>query len=146
MSEHTFLKFSAGPATFGLPVADVVETIRVVAIEPVPSCAADLLGVVNVRGRVIPVFDLCRTLSLADRPLSLRMYIIIVSVAAETIGLLVDDVLDVVTIPLRDYQVSGAVGGPDSYTAGVARAGVDLLTVLDVHPFVGRSSAPRSAP
>src|SRR5262245_58327003 len=117
MSERTFLKFSAGPTSFGLHATDVVETIRVVAISPVPTGAKDLLGVINVRGKVIPVFDLCRTLDLAERPISLRMYIVIASVGRDTLGILVDDVLDVVTVPSEEYQVSRAVTGPESYTA-----------------------------
>src|SRR5438046_393512 len=145
MSERTFLKFSAGPAVFGLPVTQVVETIRVVAITPVPSPSPDLLGIVNVRGRVTPVFDLCRTLELGDRPLTLRMYIVIASVGAETIGLLVDDVLDVVTVPVAYFQSSRALGGSDSYTSGIVRAGSELLTVLDLAPFLDRADAAPSA-
>jgi purine-binding chemotaxis protein CheW len=140
MSERTFLKFSAGPATFGLHAADVIETVRVVAIAPVPSAAQDLLGVINVRGRVIPVFDLCRTLGLVDRPINLRMYIVIASVGGEFLGILVDDVLDVVTVSAEEFQVSRAVIGPDSYTSGVVRVGDTLLTVLDLEPFLDRAS------
>jgi purine-binding chemotaxis protein CheW len=144
MSERTFLKFSVGPTCFGLLATDVVETIRVVAISPVPAGARDLLGVINVRGKVVPVFDLCRTLELADRPISLRMYIVIASVGGEAIGILVDDVLDVVTVPSGEFQVSRAVSGPDSYTAGVVRAGNALLTVLDLRPFLDRTGAVRA--
>jgi purine-binding chemotaxis protein CheW len=140
MGERTFLKFSAGPSTFGLQVTDVIETIRVVAIAPVPSATRDLLGVVNVRGNVIPVFDLCRTLELSERPLSLRMYIVIASVEGEPLGILVDDVLDVVTVPMDRFQISRAVTGPDSFTAGVVRIGDELLTVLDLAPLVDRAS------
>jgi purine-binding chemotaxis protein CheW len=139
MSERTFLKFSAGPTSFGLHATDVVETIRVVAISPVPTGAKDLLGVINVRGKVVPVFDLCRTLGLAERPISLRMYIVIASVGGEAIGILVDDVLDVVTVPADEFQISRAVSGPESYTAGVVRAGDALLTVLDLRPFLERA-------
>ena len=139
MSERTFLKFSAGPAAFGLHVTDVVETIRVVALTAVPSGSPDLLGVANVRGQVIPVFDLCRTLGFGERPISLRMYIVIVAVGVEAIGLLVDDVLDVITVPEAQYQVSRAIVGAESYTAGVVRSGSELLTVLNLAPFVNRA-------
>jgi purine-binding chemotaxis protein CheW len=144
MSERTFLKFSAGPSCFGLQATDVVETIRVVAISPVPTGAKDLLGVINVRGKVVPVFDLCRTLEIAIRPLTLRMYIVIAAVGSESIGILVDDVLDVVTVPADEFQISRAVSGPKSYTAGIVRAGDSLLTVLDLRPFLERTGAVRA--
>jgi len=144
MGELTFLKFSAGPATFGLLASDVIETIRVVEIAPLPGAARDLLGVINVRGRVIPIFDLCRTLEIAERPLSLRMYIVVASVEAEPVGILVDDVLDVVTVPTDAFQVSRAVRSPESYTSGVVRIHDELLTVLNLTPLVVRADAAAS--
>jgi chemotaxis signal transduction protein len=73
------------------------------------------------------------------------MYIVITGVENETLGILVDDVLDVVTVPSEQYQVSRAVAGPASYTAGVARSGDSLLTVLDLRPFLDRTIGVRSS-
>src|SRR4029079_5906370 len=98
MIERTFLQFQVGSSAFGLPVSHVVEIVRVVAFSPVPSPSPNLLGLVNLRGRMVPVFDLCRALGLGDRPLSLRMYVVITEAAGETVGVLVDDVNDVVTV------------------------------------------------
>lgn len=139
MVERTFLQFRAGNSTFGLPVTSVIEIIRVVALTPVPDPAPDLLGVVNLRGRVIPVFDLCRTLALGDRPLTLRMYIVIAEAGPEALGLLVDDVIDVTTVPVDNFQVSRALAGADSFTAGVARVGSDMLTILNLGPLLDRT-------
>jgi purine-binding chemotaxis protein CheW len=145
MSNTTFLKFSLGEAAFGLPVAQVEETIRVVALTSVPSQVPGLLGVVDVRGRVIPVFDLVETLGQARRPLSLRMYIVIASLGADAVGLLVDDVLDVIDVPGGQFQLEGALGGGESYIAGVARVGDDMLTILSLAPLVGPAAASRAA-
>jgi purine-binding chemotaxis protein CheW len=145
MSDTTFLKFRLGRASFGLPVAQVEETIRVVALAPVPARVQGLLGIANVRGRVIPVFDLCETLGQPRRALSLRMYIVIASLGAAPVGLLVDDVLDVVSVPEGQYQLGGALGGGDSYTAGVARVGEEMLTVLSLAPLLVPAAAGRAA-
>jgi purine-binding chemotaxis protein CheW len=136
MSERTFLQFQVGPSAFGLPVSRVVEIIRVVAFAPVPSASPNLLGMVNVRGRVIPVFDLCRALGLGERPLTLRMYIVITEAAGEAFGVLVDDVNDVVTFDDDSFQASRALAGAGSYAAATARKGDLLLTILDLAPLV----------
>lgn len=139
MSERTFLQFRAGSSTFGVAVTSVVEIVRVVAPTPVPDAPPDLLGVVDLRGRVVPVFDLCKSLKIANRPISLRMYIIIVAVERETIGILVDDVLDVATVAEDGYQDSRALTYGNSFTAGIARVGLEMVTVLNFAPLLDRT-------
>ncbi|HQR38196.1 MAG TPA: chemotaxis protein CheW [Blastocatellia bacterium] len=139
MTEQTFLQFRAGVSQFGLPVTQVVEIIRIAAFAPVPDPSPDLLGMINLRGRVIPVFDLCRTLQMGDRPLSLRMYIIIAEVEREAVGILVDDVIDVVGVPSESFQTSRALAGGATFTLGVARVGSRMLTVIDLHPLLDRT-------
>lgn len=145
MQETTFLKFRVERAAYGLPVVQVEETIRVVALTPVPAHVPGLLGVLNLRGRVIPVFDLCVVLELPTRPLSLRMYIVIASVGGEAVGLLVDDVLDVVSVPASQYQLARSLGVASSFTAGVARVGESMLTILSLSPFLEPAAASRRA-
>lgn len=144
MSARTFLKFRSGPSVYGLPVTSVVEIIRVVAFAPVPDPAPDLLGMINLRGRVIPVFDLARSLQLGERPLSLRMYVVVADVEGEAVGVVVDDVLDVVSVPEDGFHVSRALAGGTTFTAGVARLGTEMLTILNLSPLLDR--APTGAP
>lgn len=138
MSERTFLQFRAGPSVYGLAVTNVVEIIRVVAFTPVPDPAPDLLGMINLRGRIIPVFDLCRSLQTAVRPLSLRMYIVIADVDGDAVGVVVDDVLEVVTVTDDEFHGSRAMGG-SNFTAGVARVGGEMLTILNLAPLLDRA-------
>lgn len=145
MSERTFVQFRVGSTAYGLPVTQVVEIIRVVGLSPVPNPAPDLLGMVNLRGRIIPVFDLHRTLELGERPLSLRMYIVIADVEDEAVGIVVDDVLDVVAVPAEHFKVSRALAGNESYTNGVARVGAELMTVLSLAPLLDRAPSAQSA-
>jgi purine-binding chemotaxis protein CheW len=146
MRERTFLQFRAGASAYGLPVTSVVEIIRVVAFAPVPDPSPDLLGMINLRGRVIPVFDLARSLGDGERALTLRMYVVIAEVGGEAVGVLVDDVLDVVTVPDDGYQVSRTLAGGSAFTAGVARVGAGMLTILNLSPLLDRAPAGAPAP
>lgn len=139
MRELTFLQFRAGGSTFGVAVASVVEIVRVVAPTPVPDAPPDLLGVIDMRGRVVPVFDLCLSLRIATRPISLRMYIIVVEVESETLGILVDDVLDVATVGAHGFQDSKALTYGTSFTFGIARVGAEMVTILNFAPLLDRT-------
>ncbi len=142
MSERTFLQFRVGPSTFGLAAASVVEIIRVVAPTPVPDPSPDLLGVINLRARLVPVFDLCRSLSLGERPIALRMYIVVADVGDDTLGVLVDDVLDVAVVPESDVRVSRAIVGMRSFASAVARVGDEMVTLLELAPLLERLPSP----
>lgn len=141
MSDHTFVQFAVGESVFGLPVGSVAEIVRVVAPAPVPGAHDDVLGMVNLRGRAVPVVELARALGLGSRPISLRMYIIVAEVERDLLGLLVDDVLDVVSVPADQYRSSRALAGEGSLAAGVASVGGSLLTVLELSPLLDRLGA-----
>lgn len=136
MNDRTFLHFRSGSETYGLPASRVIRIIRIVAFTPVPNAAPELLGLVNLRGRVLPVFDLNRALHGDERPISLRMYIVITEVDDDAIGIVVDDVLDVVTVPEQQFQSSRALSADAPFSEGVARVGAQIFTVLNLSPLI----------
>lgn len=136
MRDHTFLHFQSGPETYGLPATSVVQIIRMVACTPVPNSAPELLGLVNMRGRVLPVFDLNRALHGEERPISLRMYVVVTEVDGEPLGVVVDDVLDVVSVPEDQFQSSRALSADAPFSDGVARVGSQIFTVLNLSPLI----------
>jgi chemotaxis signal transduction protein len=144
MSERTFVQFRAGDSVYGLAVASVVEIIRIAALAPVPDPAPDLIGMLNVRGLAVPVFDLYRSLHGVERPLSLRMYIVIVEVEDEPLGVVVDDVLGVVTVATEHFRTSRALASENTFTSGIARVGSEMLTVLNLAPLLDRTPGGRA--
>ena len=136
MHDRTFLQFRSGSESYGLPAERIVQIIRIVAVTPVPNAAPELLGLVNLRGRVLPVFDLNRALHGRERPISLRMYVVITEVDGEALGIVVDDVLDVVSVPEHQFQSSRALSADAPFSEGVARIGSQILTVLNLSPLI----------
>lgn len=120
--------FALAGEWFAVEIAHVSEIIRVGPIAPVPRAAPHVRGILNLRGRTIPVLDLRRRLSLEAAPDGERTRIVVVEGAHGHAGLLVDAVAEVASFDL-------ATGG-DADQAGVILGlahGVDrTVAVLDL--------------
>lgn len=116
----------------GRPVAvsceHVVELIPRVDIDHVPDAPANVLGVINLRGRVVPILDLRAKLS-SKSPLPAHQHLVIVRGRSDKlIGLAVDEVRDVITVDTNAIEQLGDVAGVRS--PGVVRVEDDLVLVL----------------
>jgi len=116
----------------GRPVAVsceyVVELIPRVDIDRVPDAPPNVLGVINLRGRVVPILDLRAKLS-SKSPLPAHQHLVIVRGRGDKlIGLAVDEVRDVLTVETSAIEQPGEVAGVRS--PGVVRIEDDLVLVL----------------
>lgn len=134
-----FLTFTIGREEYGLPVLKVREIIRVMDITRVPQAAAHVLGVINLRGKVIPVIDLRRKFGLEGHAPTERTCIIVAEVAlsASTVmmGIVVDAVSEVVNVAAAEIEQPPDFGGQraNDYLLGLAKVkgGVKILLDLD---------------
>jgi purine-binding chemotaxis protein CheW len=110
------LTFVVGGETYGLDILHIREIIKMVEITEVPRVPSFLLGVISVRGLVIPVLDLRRRLRLDDTPLTRAARILVADRDGEPFGLLVDAVTGVV-------RFSDAEIEPPPSTLSLADAG-----------------------
>lgn len=128
------LTVMAGPETFGLPVAQVQTIFHVGAITPVPLGPAAVLGLVNLRGRIIPAFSLRRRLGYPeDRP-HVGSLAVGLDLGTEAFALLVDDVGDVLSLP-SDQELALPPHVSDDrlgLTRAVYRRPGSVIAVLDV--------------
>jgi purine-binding chemotaxis protein CheW len=122
---------------FALPLREVAEILRMVAITPVPEVPRWVVGVINLRGRVIPVIDLRRRLGFEPREPGLNTPILVVEQEARKLGLIADAVRDVLALPNDALEPpDGAdadddAGNADAVSA-IARIGERLVVVLDL--------------
>ena len=110
------LTLMLGKEEYGVAVRDVREIVGPMPITPVPGTAAHVLGVVNLRGKVVPVLDLRARLGLPRATIAPRSCIVVCQGPAGQIGLLVDSVLEVVAIPESDCEPRPVIAG-DAVTA-----------------------------
>src|SRR5580692_660642 len=91
--------FRIGRETFGLPIAMVREIVRVPEITSVPNAPDYIEGVINLRGRIIPVVDLRKRFGEKVIESSKRNRIVVVELESRCIGLIVNSASEVIKIP-----------------------------------------------
>jgi purine-binding chemotaxis protein CheW len=132
-TEHLATFFLAGEE-YGVDVRLVQEIIRVAEVTQVPRAPEFVKGVINLRGRIIPVIDLKRKLALGQVEPSRQARIVVVKVRERLMGLLVDGASQVLKVP-----VSAIEAAPDevveidaSYIRGVAKLETRLIILVDL--------------
>lgn len=134
---HTLVVFTLEGRAFALPVLDIGEILRMVAITHVPDMPGWVRGVINLRGRVIPVVDLRRRLGLPLAEVGINTPILVVHTAGRSLGLVADAVTDVIDVPQDDLTEPSDVGGRTQAIASVARTDDGLVMVLDLDQIAG---------
>lgn len=148
-TEHLATFFLAGEE-YGVDVRLVQEIIRLTEITQVPRAPQFVKGVINLRGRIIPVIDLKRKLGLGDVEDGKQARIVVVKVRERLMGLLVDGASQVLKVPLSVIEAAPeeVVEIDASYIRGVAKLEkrliilVDLQKVLSVELREGPGLAP----
>jgi purine-binding chemotaxis protein CheW len=119
--------FTLGSEQYALPIQQVHEIIRYAEPRSVASRADWVRGVISLRGRIIPVYDLAARLGLASE-LSEQTKIVIVEAGNETAGVIVDGVEEVLTV--EDSQLQEAPGADTTLIESIARIGDRLVVLL----------------
>lgn len=120
---------------FALDVLSVQEINRMVEVTRVPKAPSFVEGVINLRGRIIPVLDLRRRFGLPPAGQTDDSRIMVVLVRQRMVGLIVDEVVEVLRIPKSSIEPPPSVGSSAGaeFTQGVGRIEDRLLIVLDLN-------------
>jgi purine-binding chemotaxis protein CheW len=132
-TEHLATFFLA-EEEYGVDVRLVQEIIRVTEITQVPRAPEFIRGVINLRGRIIPVIDLKRKLALGVVELQRQTRIVVAKLDERAIGLLVDGASQVLRVPVSCIdQAPEEIGESNaSYIRGVAKLEARLIILLDL--------------
>jgi purine-binding chemotaxis protein CheW len=151
-STDKFLTFKLNKEGFAVDVMQVVEIIRLQKITPVPHMPSYFKGVINLRGRVIPILDLRERFALSNLETSEHTCIIVVQVtttdkATLAAGLIVDEVEEVLTIAEESIQPTPEVGNRSAadYLRGITTLRDQVRTILDLPKLLGEELTLRKA-
>jgi purine-binding chemotaxis protein CheW len=144
MSEETLSRqlvvFSLGDEEYALPITQVHEIIRFTEPRSVASSDPSVRGVISLRGKILPVYDLATRLGMEHRGSDSEAKIVIVETAQDMAGVVVDDVEEVITIDSDALDEAPTAGG--RAIDGIAKIGDRLVVLLDPEGIVGAAATP----
>ncbi len=126
--------FSIGEEEFGVDILKVQEIIRTMEITKVPRAQDFVEGVINLRGKVIPIIDLRRRFGLDSKGHDKHTRIIVIEINNMIVGFVVDSVSEVLRIPAGTVEPPPPVvaGLESEYISGVGKLQDRLLILLDL--------------
>jgi purine-binding chemotaxis protein CheW len=127
----TYVVFTVDNQEYGLAVPHINEIIPIVATHPVAEAPDWLVGLMDLRGRLTPVIDLRRRLGRRPRPAQLDTPIIVVEHDGRLVGLIVDTVDAVLTIPDTAVSLPDHLTGADHPFRAIARLENRLILLFD---------------
>ncbi|MBU0549474.1 MAG: chemotaxis protein CheW [Candidatus Omnitrophica bacterium] len=133
--EYQLVVFNIGEEEFGVDIAQVREIVRLLGITYMPKAPAFIEGVVNLRGQIVAIIDLAKRLGLPSSPRGETTRIIIIEIAENTVGMIVDSVSEVLRLSSEDMEdVPGLIETevPEHYIRGVGKLKDRLLVLLDL--------------
>jgi purine-binding chemotaxis protein CheW len=131
-SGSELISVKVGDQLFAIDIMSVREIRGWNTSTPLPHAPAYVLGMINLRGAVLPVLDLSARLGLAPRRPDSSSVVVVAELGGRPVGLLVDAVCDIVTLNDGELQAPPEVGADIRFVRGVITLGQDIIILLDL--------------
>jgi purine-binding chemotaxis protein CheW len=137
--------FRIGDETYGVPIGTIREIVRVPSITAVPNAPESIEGVINLRGKIIPVMDLRKRFHQAEIKSDKKNRILVVELENRLLGLIVNSASEVIKIPPSEIAAPGIVfaDADSSYVTGVGKLHGRLIILLDIAKLLYRPELKR---
>lgn len=141
------VRFNIGEEEFGVDILKVQEINRMLEVTQVPNAPSYIDGVINLRGKVIPIVNLRERFHMPRKERDKDTRIIIVELSGKTVGFLVDGVNEVLRIPksVTEPPPSITSDAETEYITGVGKLDDQLLLLLDLEKVLSHSADDLSA-
>ncbi len=137
-----FLSFQLSKEEYGIAILRVREIIGMVDVTPLPRTPDFVRGVINLRGRIIPVIDLSRKFGMAPAEFTNETCVVVVDVGKDIdttfrVGCIVDTVSEVLTINADHFEATPrCANAAGDYIAGLAKLKDRVLILLDIERVI----------
>ncbi len=133
MDQIILVSFMIGENEYALDISEVQEVVKYQEVTPLPKVPDFILGVINLRGKIIPIIDLGKRIGIEDKKENSKK-IIIVKKNNELYGLLVDKVKGVLKVSENEIEEIkyGEVKLSEKYIKGLIRRGDDIIIILNL--------------
>lgn len=132
--ENQIVVFELASEHFGVAIAAVESIIKMQEITKMPRSPRFVEGVTNLRGKVLPVVDLRKRFGLPSQEVSKDSRIVVVAIAGSEVGMVVDAVSEVLTVPADAVEPAPAIATTvdSSFITGIAKLDGRLVILLDL--------------
>ena len=138
-----YLTFYMESEVYGIEICFVKEIVGIQQINTIPECPDYVKGIINLRGRIIPIYDM--RLRLHKEPIDYddRTCIIVVESGDAMIGLIVDSVSEVVSIDQENISepLSFNTGWHDRFISGIAKLEKSITLLIDCKKLIAKDAA-----
>ena len=131
-----FVLFALDEQRYALALASVQRAVRVVNVTPLPKAPPSVLGIINVKGDIVPVYDLRRRFHLTEREIELADQLIIATTSRQTVALLVDSVSGVFEVAEEEIASANKILPEIEYVHGVVKLADGLVLIHDLEQFL----------
>ncbi|ALB44884.1 chemotaxis protein CheW [Clostridium beijerinckii] len=136
MTEEQFVVFHIGKERYAVPIEQVNEIIGYAAPTKIPLSREYILGVINLRGKIIPIINLGQKICIKNKKRNDEQKIIIIEDSEGAFGAIVDEVEDVTRIPKDSIKkINYDVCNGNEYIIGIAKQDNYLIVILDLNLF-----------
>lgn len=146
--EGKYLTFALGQEEYGLEILKIREIIGILPITPMPNTPHYIKGVINLRGKIIPVADLRLKFGMPEIPYSSNTCIIVIEVGQTSQGIIVDRVCEVCNINEANIEPTpnfGATAKTDFIT-GMGKVGEKVRILLDIEKILSEENVQLISP
>lgn len=126
-----YLTFALGREIYGIEIRFVTEIIGIQPITVLPQVPDYIKGIINVRGKIIPIIDMRLKFKKEAMPYNDRTCIIVIDTGEVCVGLIVDNVAEVLSIDDEHIVPPPDTGKQNRYISGIGKAGDDVKLLLD---------------
>lgn len=137
-----FLTFLLGSEEYGIPIQKIKEIIGIMDITSVPRSPSFIKGVINLRGKIIPVMDLRLKFELREKEYNQRTCIIVVELehsdSSRLMGIVVDTVSEVLNIQKSDIELPPQYGSlvDTAFLTGMGKVKGKVVLLLDIEQIL----------
>jgi chemotaxis-related protein WspB len=136
MSAMLFLKFRIGSESYALDATQIVEVLPLLQITPIPQAPVGIQGLINYRGRPVPVIDLSELTLGHPARLHISTRLILVHYGKHLLGLIAEQATEMMRREPEDFTDSGVANDTAPYLGPVTQDGGPLTRWIDVHKLL----------
>jgi len=133
--QDKYMTFKIADEYFGIAIQNILEIVELQKITEVPDMPVFVRGVINLRGKIIPVIDLRVRFHIEEKKYNDRTCIIITEINNTAVGFIVDEVDEVADIPEKNISIPPdfkSMEGKEKYIKGLGKVGDEVKIILNI--------------